>query len=150
MTITADLAGLIAQVYPVLILAIAIEGQKHEESLPFPKWLRITRHMVRLFAVNGGLLSTFTCLLIVGGHQEVTPFAYFLVWFSGVLLFTVFLYTTTELMAGSLFRGIAHAKASDAESPEPLLDPVPEPTPDTEKASTQAGSRLWRRLLSRL
>lgn len=37
--------------------------------------------------------------------------------------------------------------AGAAETP---LAPHPEPTPDTEKASTQAGSRLWHRLLSRL
>lgn len=85
MHITPDFAGLVAQVYPALLIAVLIEGR-----LPQPKrevrWTFLTIYLVRYAALVGGTISTFLCLQMAGSNQE-SDFTDWVVSMSGVALF---------------------------------------------------------------
>lgn len=66
MHVTSNLAGLIAQVYPTLLLAILIEGRLRSiEHVPLSRRSRFFP-ITRLIAMMGGLLSTWLCLYAAG------------------------------------------------------------------------------------
>lgn len=70
MHITPEFAGLIAQVYPALLIAILLEGRlpvaEHRH-----RWVLMAVHVTKLAAILGGTLSTFLCLVAVSTKQEL-------------------------------------------------------------------------------
>lgn len=71
MHVTPESAGLIAQVFPTLMIALLIEGRLTGHAKQ-SRWFALWFHSVRLIAMFGAGLSTFVCLQAVA-LQKSTP-----------------------------------------------------------------------------
>lgn len=73
MHITPEFAGLVAQVFPTLLIALLIEGRLGR-SWHWGRWLNVIVHSVRVAAILGATASTFACLNVAraGKGDEVT------------------------------------------------------------------------------
>lgn len=68
MDITTEAAGLIAQVFPALIIALLLEGR---HAVWRWWWLTQINLLIRLVAIMSASASTFACLLMVMTNSEV-------------------------------------------------------------------------------
>ncbi|WP_457949681.1 hypothetical protein ACTAQI_03865 [Pseudarthrobacter sp. alpha12b] len=68
--VTPELAGLLAQVFPTLLIALLLEGKFLHERHWHPVWMRIA-YGLRVFALWSAVITTFMCLLIASNKQEM-------------------------------------------------------------------------------
>jgi hypothetical protein len=92
--------GLIAQVFPTIVLALLIEGRivitarKHA-------WLHLARHIVRALAITSGVVVTFACLIIAAGAPIDDSFGYLLA-ATVVLLLVAFTMLAVDIISSEL------------------------------------------------
>lgn len=73
MTVDDNLAGLMAQVFPTILLALMLEGRIAYRRLSGYRWTRALARLLRGAAVFVSALATFMCLFFLGydGAQNV-------------------------------------------------------------------------------
>lgn len=89
MHITPEAAGLIAQVFPTLLIALLIEGRGAQWTV---RWLAVANHYVRFAAVLSSTTATFFCLIAAVNKQEsvavdvVVTVSVFILWMAFALM----------------------------------------------------------------
>lgn len=95
-----DLAGLAAQVFPTILLALMLEGRiayrRHEY-----RWFRTTARILRGSAVMVSVLATFMCLWWLGlGEQNEDVVLNLVVTLSTILLFLSVMVVAVHVLGG--------------------------------------------------
>lgn len=117
MHITPESAGLLAQVYPTLLIAILLEGRIRKGDPTFGL-LGKFEFVVRFFAILGATMSTFLCL-VVHVYQQGSEFTDGVVIVSaGLLLLSIISVATNVLAQDFVHLFVQQAKPS-SEGPEP-------------------------------
>lgn len=96
MHITRDLAGLIAQVYPAIMIALLVEGRLPVVAPSVRPFFR-TLHWIRFLAISGATTSTFFCLYVYGADAPSSGVDV-IVTGSGVLLFLALVFMTGTVL----------------------------------------------------
>jgi hypothetical protein len=98
MHITPEFAGLVAQVFPTLLIAILIEGRLGP-ALSWARWVNLVLHYLRMLAILGATASTFACLNIArsGNGDEFTD------WVVNITAYLLLI--ATAAMAGTVMGG---------------------------------------------
>jgi hypothetical protein len=117
MHVTPEFAGLIAQVFPTLIIALLIEGRLRVTSWR-ARWLDMLNRVVRFLSIFLGASATFLCLALAGGGKEnvLTNLTVTLAWYALGLSFTFMLghiLGTESMDIGDQFRNRPKSKESN-------------------------------------
>ena len=68
--VTPDLAGLLAQVFPTLMIALLLEGRLMHDRQWAPVFTQLV-YYVRVFALLSASVTTFVCLLVASNKHEM-------------------------------------------------------------------------------
>ena len=118
MHITPEFAGLIAQVFPALLIALLVEGRVSPVSREV-RWTLLLIYCVRYIAIVGATMSTFYCLFVAGSRAESESLDW-IVSISGLFMFLSMSFMNGTVM-GSEQSGVMSLFKKQSQESEPQL-----------------------------